>query len=150
MSNDGQGDLFGGPAASSSSPPAPGPVYVRAYVRKPASPKPERVKRDKWDEMSPPEVEDMLERIETGGAHADAVRKAWREDAAEAIREYARQVGRAFLVEEIQRDYAEQPPDRRAWGAAVQRARKLGYIEPAGVARASCGGLYTTWRHVAK
>lgn len=76
----------------------------------------------------------------------------WTERAAQHLREFARRiaVGQPFLIEDARaaapRSLGE-PSNGKAWGPAVQRARKAGYIKGAGFApaRSSNGSPKCLW-----
>lgn len=76
-----------------------------------------------------------LARVETSAG------RTWVERAAELIIRYARKHDR-FLVEDVRTAAArhgmiEDPPNLKAWGAAVQRARMSGAVRAAGYAPAN-------------
>lgn len=79
---------------------------------------------------------------------ADKAGEPWKEDALEAVRDYAKH-GKSFVTEDVRASRPDlEAHDDRAWGAVMQKARKLGYIEACG-ARAvvsSRGGYKTVWR----
>lgn len=63
--------------------------------------------------------------------HADRVIASWSERAGDALTAFVKS-GAEFTSEDV-REYAEQaglpaPPDGRAWGAVILRARKAGLI----------------------
>lgn len=74
----------------------------------------------------------------------------WVEMAVEAIEDYAHSHEK-FTTEQVRAAYPDmpQPPDKRAWGAAVKAARKAGHIEPHGWVRADSrtvhGMVVTMW-----
>lgn len=78
--------------------------------------------------------------IKRAGDHADQVEPAWKDRAAEMIREYAL-INDRFLIEDVlhyaRQRWLTEPPDARAWGAATKRAKALGYIEACGYAPAN-------------
>ena len=70
--------------------------------------------------------------IEQAGEHANKMFANWVEEAAEALGWAANQYpfGKEFTVEQLRQlcHQLPEPPDLRSWGAATQRARRLGYI----------------------
>jgi len=70
--------------------------------------------------------------IQRAADHADKMFAGWVEEAAEALGWAAKQFpfGSEFTVEQLRRlcHQLPEPPDLRSWGAATQRARRLGYI----------------------
>ena len=69
--------------------------------------------------------------IKRSADHADRERSGWVEEAAEALGWASTQYpGSEFTIEQLRQLTAElpAPPDLRSWGAATQRATKLGYI----------------------
>ena len=82
--------------------------------------------------------------IQSAGDHADAVREKWREDAARLILIYATTHG-DFLAEDVV-EYAkatqfDDPPDGRAWGAAIKHAKSRSFIEACGYRPAKTSNL---------
>ncbi len=68
--------------------------------------------------------------------HADRDIPDWSDQALTLVRFYAAASLREFMAEDV-REWAyasglPPPPDGRAWGAVMQRARWFGYIKPAG------------------
>lgn len=83
--------------------------------------------------------------IERAGEHADLEAKDWRKRAAEIIRQFAAEIRAPFLTEDVL-PYARaaglpDPPDARAWGAAAQTARRLGYITAVGTRKAKTSNM---------
>lgn len=82
--------------------------------------------------------------IERAGDHADREHAEWRDRAATLIGEYAECHGR-FLIEDVvpfaRAQGLPDPPDGRAWGAAAQRARRVGLIRSCGYAPARSSNL---------
>lgn len=84
--------------------------------------------------------------IERAGDRADRNTAGWRESAATLVKDYAEQQrGKAFLTEDAAA-YAHShglplPPDGRAWGAAIQMAKRRGYVVAAGYAPARSSNL---------
>lgn len=94
---------------------------------------------------------------ETAAAHADRVHGVWSDEAYEFLiskRDEFKREDKTFMTEDM-RVIAERagmpvPPDRRAWGAIVLRAKRQGVIHVAGFApvkdRRSHGGPKYVWR----
>jgi hypothetical protein len=84
--------------------------------------------------------------IERSGAHADLKNVGmWRVYAAGMIRDFGREYGKAFLIEDVL-PYARNlnlpdPPDGRAWGAATQLAKRNGFIRSCGARRAKSSNM---------
>lgn len=84
--------------------------------------------------------------------HAERFVEGWRLEAADYLRAFARaNRGRDFLAEEIAPwayDHGcNYPPDQRAWGGIIQKANRLGIIEPTGLAaKNKLSGNNSTWR----
>lgn len=80
---------------------------------------------------------------------------AWVEDAARYIRAHAERSQSPFLVEDVIEHWnaanKPRPHDPRAWGAAVQRAKRLGWIVRVGYAPAKTSNMSPKplWRHAA-
>lgn len=78
-----------------------------------------------------------LEGAARAAEHADSCQPDWSEVAFRLLAEYARTVAPTFLTEDV-RHYAHiqcglpVPPDGRAWGAVIVRARKAGLLERVG------------------
>ena len=102
-------------------------------------------------------TQEAIAGAETAASHADRVLEDWTDRAYQFLidsrNEYVLR-GMTFMTEDI-RIAAEQaglppPPDRRAWGAVVLRARKRNVIHVAGFApvkdRRSHGGPKYVWR----
>lgn len=74
--------------------------------------------------------------IKRAADHADREYSGWVEEAAEALGWAATQhpAGSEFTIEQLRRLTTElpDPPDLRSWGAATQRATRLGYITKTG------------------
>lgn len=70
--------------------------------------------------------------IEAAGDHADQCSSGWVERAAIALRDHAAAVGAGFLIEDVAMHYPDEPPDRRAWGAATRLASRRGWIVATG------------------
>jgi len=88
---------------------------------------------------------------EAAAEHADLVHSNWTERAITYIHLYARQ--HPYLRCEHCRVWAEHdglppPTDKRAWGWAIQEARRQGLIEPAGyeAAISSNGSPKVRWK----
>ena len=85
--------------------------------------------------------------IERVGNRADRVEPAWRERAAGLIRQFSneRACGQPFLIEDVvpfaRSAGLPDPPDGRAWGSAVQSAKRRGYIVSCGFRRARTSNL---------
>jgi hypothetical protein len=88
------------------------------------------------------------EMAELAGDHAGDY---WLNLAIDAIRRYARNK-QQFTTEQVRNANPDlpDPPDKRAWGAAIRKAKKEGFIEPAGWVRAESltvhGMVVTLWR----
>jgi len=83
--------------------------------------------------------------IERSVEHADQVMDGWSDWALEAVRQYAGGHPDPFLTEDV-RDWAAKrglpkPPDDRAWGAVMQRAKRAGYIDNVGYGSARSSNL---------
>lgn len=66
-------------------------------------------------------------------SHADSTIPKWSTNALQYVKDFS---AKCFLAEEV-RCYAEAaglpiPPSKRAWGAVMTAARKLGYIKSVG------------------
>lgn len=90
--------------------------------------------------------------IERAGNRVDREHDDWRERAAALLRDYALQVRQPFLIEDAS-VYAYAcglpvPREPRAWGSAVQTAKRRGYIVGAGYAPSKSSNLSPkcTWR----
>jgi hypothetical protein len=74
----------------------------------------------------------------------------WVETALEAVRIHAT-MNKYFTTEQVRAAFENlpEPPDRRAWGAVVRRAKKEGLIHPHGWVRAQSlsvhGMVVTMW-----
>lgn len=83
--------------------------------------------------------------IERAGDHADRERELWREEAANLIHAFARDVRKPFLIEDVRPYAAERglgdPPDARAWGAATMLAKRSGAIVSCGFREARTSNL---------
>jgi hypothetical protein len=69
--------------------------------------------------------------IKRAADHAEREGSGWVEEAAEALGWAATQhLGPEFTIEQLRQLTTQlpDPPDLRAWGAATQRAARLGYI----------------------
>lgn len=84
--------------------------------------------------------------------HAEREHEGWKAEAYGYIVLFARSnMGRDFLAEEIAPWAAERgcptPPDKRAWGAIIQRAGRNAVIEQTGLAAKNrLSGNDSTWR----
>lgn len=85
--------------------------------------------------------------------HADRVTPAWSDRALAALRAYC--ATHVDVMAEDVRAYAAtlgvpQPPDRRAWGAVMLRAKAAGWIKHAGFTRAKDPRVHSnpvgTWK----
>ena len=80
-----------------------------------------------------------IERVERGAG------EKWLEEAATYIRHYAGMLRTGFLVEDVADRWAAAkmpaPRDARAWGGAVRRAARAGWIKRAGYAPARTSNL---------
>lgn len=73
--------------------------------------------------------------IEQAVNHADAVVENWSEMAMSFLRGFLDTAGE-FMTEEVRfaaTGFVPNPPDERAWGSVIVRARKLGLIVKTGV-----------------
>lgn len=73
-------------------------------------------------------------------SHADAVTAGWSDRAMEYLKMYSRAQGsEPFMAEDVRLSaekgaFVPSPPDGRAWGAVILRAKRLGLIKHAGYA----------------
>ena len=84
---------------------------------------------------------------------ADRAGMAWQDHAITYLCSYVRNCLTPFLAEDVVqfacRDgLCPEPPDARAWGHVMQRAKRMGLIEPCGyrAARSSNGSPKVLWR----
>jgi len=95
--------------------------------------------------------------IQRAADHANAVESEWTGQALGLLVAFAKDVGRAFLIEEA-RLYAEAnglppPPDARAWGSVTRRASAKKRIEKTGGVGAAASSHCSPkplWRYCAK
>lgn len=80
-------------------------------------------------------------------ACADKAGDDFREEALEAVREYAKRGG-SFTTEDVRAASFAETHDGRAWGAVMLRAKRLGIVEACGAVPvvSSRGGFKTLWR----
>lgn len=79
--------------------------------------------------------------IERSGQHAERIEPDWIDSTVEMIGRYCRIHTGPFLAEDV-RSFADvrrhpAPPDGRAWGAAMKRAKSKGMIRSIGFAPAN-------------
>jgi len=73
--------------------------------------------------------------IDSAHRHAEADAPGWTEEAAEALRKFARRTGAEFTIEEARADVTAdvgEPDELRAWGAVTQMATRRQWIERTG------------------
>jgi hypothetical protein len=103
-------------------------------------------------EMFGPEAhQEAVERRDDGIAraleHAEQETPDWRVGAIRALECFLRERGNLPFLAEVFRVFAtsnalvEEPPDARAWGAVMTRAKKLGLVESCGAGRAITSNL---------
>ncbi len=78
--------------------------------------------------------------------HADREIAEWSDRAIGLVREFALGSDRPFLTEDVRHwvrltHELPEPPDGRAWGAVMRRAKLAGYIIPAGYRAARSSNL---------
>lgn len=84
--------------------------------------------------------------------HAARVVEGWKSEAADYLRAFVcANQGRDFLAEEIapwaHKHGCSHPPDKRAWGAIIQKAGRQRIIEQTGLAaKNKLSGNDSTWR----
>lgn len=81
--------------------------------------------------------------------HADNATPGWSDAALEYVKHFAR-AHKEFLAEDV-RVLAPllglpEPPDNRAWGAVIRRARKEGIITPAGYGTDQYCSIKQIWK----
>lgn len=81
---------------------------------------------------------------------AENAGSAWVATALEAVRRHAA-TNKYFTTEQVRAAFEDlpEPPDKRAWGAVVRKAKKEGLIQPHGWVRAQSlsvhGMVVTLW-----
>lgn len=77
--------------------------------------------------------------------HADRVNTGWSEDCLNLLRLFlVQQCGQPFLTEDFKRwtvGRIDPPPDGRAYGPVIMRAKREGFIRTVGVAKATTSNL---------
>ena len=68
--------------------------------------------------------------------HAETEAPGWKDSALDMLRRYVREVGGRFQAEDV-REFGriqclDEPPNSRAWGGVIVKAKKLGIIQFAG------------------
>jgi len=97
------------------------------------------------DSIVPPQPEELAR-----ASHQDGAQRAhWRAKALGYVHLHAL-VTPAFLTEDVramaEHDGLDVPADKRAWGAVMQAAARLGYVAPDGHANSADGSPKTRWR----